>query len=736
MFLHAVFLALLVWLPFQSPQERFRQRFESAEAQRLAGNVDKAEGEYVSLLADGYHNLGRVYAAQGNHRAAVKALEAALTHRPDFPEALVDLSIALFNTGNFKEALVRLDAAVALHPENAAFRHMRGKCHFMLNEFEKAISDLQTAARLTPQDYDVGYTLALAYLKLGKKPAALEIFNRLIVQLGNRPQLRIVIGRAYRQTGFLDEAIDEFKKAVAIDPKFPRAHYYLGLTYLLKDGAARISDAEIEFKLEVAANPDEFFANYYLGVVSTIQRKWDTAIELLSRATRLQPNNPDPYFYLGQAYQGVLKHHEAIEMFKKSIALNPDLKHNDYQVTNVHFRLGQALLKVGQKDEAQKELKIAADLKAQAFKRDEAKGEAFLNAANLNEQTAFPELRSAETGTDATTVKDPQRQEALKNESLFYTNVVAAAHQNMGLINAERKKFRVAIDSFAEAARLNPQMRDIHYNLGLAYFKSESYKDAAAALEKELTLTPDNLRAKHLLGLSYFSSQNYERAGVLLSEVVAAKPDDASLYYPLALSLSKQGKADEVQRIVSQMLSHGADSPSVRIFLAKAFYDQGALAKALEELKAALALDSKVQLAHFYSGLVQLRLGNFTEAARAFESELALNPADIQAKYHLGYVLLAMQQTKRGMDLMKEVIKTDPNFGNAYFELGKTQLQQGDVPGAIMNLEKAAKLDPEQAHIRFQLGRAYVAAGRQSEGQAQLDLSKQLKEKARNQPNN
>ena len=735
MFLRAVFLALLVWLPFQSPQERFRQRFESAEAQRRAGNVDKAEGEYVSLLADGYHNLGRVHAAQGNHRAAAEALEAALKNRPDFPEALVDLSIALFNTSKFKEALARLDPAVAQHPENAAFHHMRGKCHFMLNEFDKAVADLQTAARLTPQDYDVSYTLALAYLKLNKKPAALEIFNRMIAQLGNRPQLRIVIGRAYRQTGFLEDAIDEFKKAIAIDPKFPRAHYYLGLTYLLKDGAARISDAEAEFKLEVAANPEEFFANYYLGVVSTIQRKWDIAIELLTRATRLQPNNPDPYFYLGQAYQGVQKHHEAIEMFKKSIALNPDLKHNDYQVTNVHFRLGQALLKVGQKDEAQKELKIAADLKAQAFKRDEAKGEAFLNAANLSE-TAFPELRSAETGSDATTVKDPQRLDALKSEAVFYTNVVAAAHQNIGLINAERQKFRVAVDSFAEAAKLNPQIRDIHYNLGLAYFKSESYKDAAAALEKEVKLNPNNLRAKHLLGLSYFSSENYERAAFFLNEVVAAKPDDASLYYPLALSLSKQGKTDEVQRIVSQMLSHGADNPSVRIFLAKAFYDQGALAKALDELNAALALDSKVLLAHFYLGQVQLRLGNFTEAARAFQGELALNPADIQAKYHLGYVLLAMQDTKRGMDIMKEVIQTDPKFGNAYFELGKTQLQQGDVPGAIMNLEKAAKLDPEQAHIRFQLGRAYVAAGRQSEGQAQLDLSKQLKEKARNQPNN
>src|SRR4030095_9005776 len=122
-----------------------------------------------------------------------------------------------------------------------------------------------------------------------------------------------------RQTVFLDQASDEFKKAAALDPKYPRVHYYLGLTYLLKDGASRIGDAEAEFKLEVAAHPDEFFGNYYLGLVSTIERKWDTAVESLSKAVRLQPNNPDPYFYLGQAYQGLLKHNQAIEMFRKSI---------------------------------------------------------------------------------------------------------------------------------------------------------------------------------------------------------------------------------------------------------------------------------------------------------------------------------------------------------------------------------------------------------------------------------
>ncbi len=732
MYLRVVLPVVLLWIPFQSQQEQFRQRFETAEAQRLAGHVDKAENEYVSILADGYHKLGQTYSAQGNHRAAVTALEAALTYRPNFQEALVDLSIALFNSGQFKQALARADSAVTLNPQNAAAYHMRGKCYFMLNEFDKAATDLQKAVQLTPRDYDVAYTLALAHLKRGQRPAALEIFDRMIAQLGDRPQLHILIGRAYRQTGFLAESIAEFKKAVALDPKFPRVHYYLGLTYLLKDGAARVADAEAEFRLEVAAHPDEFFGNYYLGIVSTIERKWDAAVEFLSKAARLQPNNPDPYFFLGQAYQGLLKYDDAIAMFRKSIALNPDLKHNDYQVTNAHFRLGQSLVKVGQTAEGQKELQLAADLKAQAFKRDEAKGEAFLNVENLNEQTAFPELSTADTAT----AQDLQRQETLKAETAFFTRVLAAAHENIGLLNAERQQFGLAGASFSEAAKLDPQMRDIYYNLGLAYFKSESYKDAVAAFENELKLRPDNMRARQLLGLSYFSIENYEKAAALLAELVAAKPNDVSLYYPLALSLSKQGKTSEAQQVVQQMLANGADNPQVHIFLAKAYYDQDAPAKALDELKAALALDSKVLLAHFYSGLVYLKLGNFPEAAKEFESELTLNPADIQARYHLGYVLLASQETKRGMQLMKEVIAADSNFSNAYFELGKTQLQQGDVNGAIMSLEKAAKLAPEQAHVHYQLGRAYVAAGRQAEGQVQLDLSKQLKDKVRNQPNN
>ena len=193
----------------------------------------------------------------------------------------------------------------------------------------------------------------------------------MIRDFGDRPQLHVVIGRAYRQSGLLADAAAEFKKAMPSDPHFPRAHYYLGITYLLDEGQSKMAEALREFQIEVAANPDEFFANYYLGVVYVFQRKWDLAVPFLRKAATIQPDNPDPYFQLGQAYQELKSHEQAIEVLKKAIALNPDLGHNKGQVATAHHRLAQSLLKTGQTEAGQRELQIASDLKTQAFKLEQ-----------------------------------------------------------------------------------------------------------------------------------------------------------------------------------------------------------------------------------------------------------------------------------------------------------------------------------------------------------------------------
>ncbi|HEX8115856.1 MAG TPA: tetratricopeptide repeat protein, partial [Pyrinomonadaceae bacterium] len=364
---------LLLVFPFQQPGDSFRRHHEAAEAFRRAGDLSAAEREYAAILAEAYTALGKIYVARGDYARAVTALEAAAARRPDSEEALVDLSIAYFQAGQYRQAAEPLGKVLARNPRSEPARHMLGKTRFMLGEFADAARELEAALALAPKDYDAAYTLGLAYLKERRVADARRAYDSLAAALGETPQLRVLTGRAYRETGFFDEAVAEFKRAAALDPRHPRVHYHLGLTYLLKDGAARLGDATRELELELAAHPEEFLALYYLGVIHSSEGRWPQAAPLLEKAARLQPDNPDPYFLLGIAYQNLGKYEQAIEALRKSIALNPRLEHNDYQVTNAHFRLGQSLVKAGRAAEGEQELQKAAELKSKAFKRDEEK---------------------------------------------------------------------------------------------------------------------------------------------------------------------------------------------------------------------------------------------------------------------------------------------------------------------------------------------------------------------------
>jgi tetratricopeptide (TPR) repeat protein len=718
--------------PPQPSQKTIRQHHEAAEARRRAGDFAGAEAEYAAILAEGYGKRGRVYARGLRYSDAAAALEAATGFRPDSAELLVDLSIAQFDAGEFTKAAASASRAAALDQRAAGARHMLGKARFMLGEFDAAAAALEEALRLAPRDYDVAYTLGLAHLKRKRLADARVIYERMLAQLGDRPQLRIIFGRAYRETGFLPEAVEEFKRAVALDPRTPRAHYYLGLTYLLKDGADRLDDAAAEFKIELASNPEEYFANYYLGVIYAMQRKWDEAAALLRKAAAREPDNPDPYFHLGQALQGLERHAEAVEVLKKSIALTRDLSHNEYQVTTAHYRLGQSLLKLGRQEEGERELQLSSELKSRSLARDKERAEAYLSPDSLKESPSkFPEF-AAGIVADAAAPGERERAE-LAGGASYYEQVVAAAHNAVGLLRAEREDFRGAAAQFALASKWDPKLEGVDYNWGLAAYRAELYKEAVAPLERELAARPSNQQARQLLGMSYFVTENYARASELLARVAAERPDNVAVNYTLALALAKQGRKDEVARVMERMLAAGGNSPQLHIVLGQAYYEQGETEKALEELRAALALDARTPLAHYYAGLIHLKGGKFEEAAREFEAELALNPSDLQAKYHLGFVLLARQDAARGTAVMREVVAARPDFADARYELGKALLQQGDVKGAVENLEAAARLAPDKSHVRYQLGRALLAAGRKAEGDGQLEVYRQLKEKERAQ---
>lgn len=525
---------LLPPLSFNSPQDKtLAQRYEAAQELVRAGKLAEAETELKSIVAAQYRRLMKTYAALMKREAALEAAEAAANYQSNDTDLLIEMAMVYLEAAQFDKAVDPLLKAAQLQPNNADVHKTLGKTYFALGDYEKSARALEVALKLTPNDFNSSFTLAITYLQQRQFTAARRVFDSMIAEFGEKPEIHIAIGRAFREAGRLPEAIEEFKRAIASNSQFPGAHYNLGLAYLWNEGGSAVASAEGEFKIELAANPDDFFSNYYLGITCIFQRKWEPAIEYLKTASRIQPNNPDPYFQLGQAYQELQKHAEAIDVLTKAIHLNPNLPHNKFQVTTAHYRLAQSLLQTGQTEAGRKELQVASELKARAFE---------ITQSLSSKQSTMGTSRVPDENDQKTqpSLDEKTRSELEANEAQL-TKIIAALHNSLGLVQAGRQDLADAAVQFRLAKKWNPQQAGLDYNLGLAYFRAKSYREALAPLESEIKANPANTQARWLLGLSYFKTQDYSKAAELLHDVPASGSTNVELYYALGKALLEQG---------------------------------------------------------------------------------------------------------------------------------------------------------------------------------------------------
>src|SRR6185369_16542473 len=148
------------------------------------------------------------------------------------------MAMVYLETAEFNKALEPLLKAAQLQPNNVDVHKTLGKTYFALADYEKSAKALEVAVKLAPKDFNSAFTLAIAYLQQRQFSAARRVFDSMIGEFGEQPKIHIAIGRAFREAGRLPEAIDEFKKAIALNSQFPGAHYNLGLAYLWNEGGS------------------------------------------------------------------------------------------------------------------------------------------------------------------------------------------------------------------------------------------------------------------------------------------------------------------------------------------------------------------------------------------------------------------------------------------------------------------------------------------------------------------
>ena len=119
-----------------------------------------------------------------------------------------------------------------------------------------------------------------------------------VSSVGERPDGYYQLGRYYQGQNRLDQAIEAYRKALALDRNLVDAHNALGAAYAAQ---GRLDEAVIEFEIVVATLPLTSYAWNNLGYAYLLQGKSGDAVAAFERATAFDLTNQRAWNNLGTA---------------------------------------------------------------------------------------------------------------------------------------------------------------------------------------------------------------------------------------------------------------------------------------------------------------------------------------------------------------------------------------------------------------------------------------------------
>lgn len=184
-------------------------------------------------------------------------------------------------------------------------------------------------------------------------PEMITLLNNAILEDSAHPELYFYRGIAWSSNKAYDKAIDDFSKAIALQPDLYRGYQNRGITWaLIKKYDWAIED----FTKVIAMRPDYGSAYYHMGNALREKKAYVKAIPYFDRAIELKPGQPQLYLDRGTNYYSLEEFDKAIEDYDTAIALQPD------QATPYTDR-GNALYKKAAYDQAMESYRRALEIR-------------------------------------------------------------------------------------------------------------------------------------------------------------------------------------------------------------------------------------------------------------------------------------------------------------------------------------------------------------------------------------
>jgi tetratricopeptide (TPR) repeat protein len=335
----------------------------------------------------------------------------------------------------------------------------------------------------------------------------------------------------------LEAAIEKYKQAIDLDPRYAQAQTRLAWAYLrhygLHQDPAALTLAGLNCKSAIQLDPT--LADAHVGLASVYRQTGEdeNAAREMSRAISLDPSNAHTLVNQGDFYAMANRWDEAEATFNRVLNLRPNywLAHNEWgAVLEDQGKYPRALLEF-------RTASLAAPKNAFALK---------------NVGAVYRRLGKLPEALEALNASFAMKQDDQTAENLAETFRV-------------QKKYTEALDYAQKAVKFNPNDASYWLELGDVYsstgrFRAEAedaYRRATIAQERELQTSPKDGRGWMLLALCHAKTGNNETALTLIPKAESLHADDITSQLFKVRILELAGRHDDALSTIARCVNRG-----------------------------------------------------------------------------------------------------------------------------------------------------------------------------------
>jgi predicted Zn-dependent protease len=433
-----------------------------------------------------------------------------------------------------------------------------------------------------------------AALEAGRFAEAAALFEKLAAQYPSEAGLQLNHGMALAMSGQPDRALAPLQRALKLDPSLLPANLFLGIVHL---ELAEPAKALPSLQRVIAMDADNAYARQALGQALIALQRFDEAADQFEALSRVQPDAPQIWAALGQAYEEVAR-----AAFSALQEQDPDSPHVWLLVADVLA--------------VQEKYPQAFDLMRKAQAALPGFPGIHQSIADIYAATGNAEWAAAERARAATTAPDCA--------TLPVACAFLAEHYHEALRKTRGSRSAAALYWRARSANelagrafeaLDNLPASIEQHLVRAGILRDQNRpvEAAAVLREALKLAPGDPSIERDLAGALFAARDAEAALPLLARLSGQAPDDLDLGLAYAEVLVQVSNPDPAIPLLRKALAARPDWVEAHGALGRALMQKGEAEAAVPHLQRALPLDQDGSL-HYQLAQALQRTGQTAEA--------------------------------------------------------------------------------------------------------------------------